>query len=324
MKHFIARLLSITGITTFARCFIARDGRFVLLMHSILKRRYSHLTPEVQEGLTVQELDQIIQWVKQHFRLLTPNQFLQTNEPGVLITFDDGYANNYTNTLPLLERHEAPAIFFVCTQHMLEPRNWLPDTVRRARTQWPNIQDVPDEWAWELCNGITPEQIEACAKHPLIEIGSHTITHSFLTQCGDEALTREIVMSRGQLEDITGQTVRFFSYPTGDYNRCVAEAVRTAGYQAGFAVDCRNVGLPLFEIPRVGIYFADPAYLDVKLSGLHRRPVAPGWFTVQQNASNYDSLSQDSGNHNSHGKSAPTPSIEPLQNLKPTKGRRIA
>jgi hypothetical protein len=62
-----------------------------------------------------------------------------------------------------------------------------------------------------------------------------------------------------------------FAYPYGYYNRMVAEAVRAVGYRAAFAVDALPVGLPGYEIPRVGIYAAHSDYLSVKLSGLHRR-----------------------------------------------------
>jgi len=48
---------------------------------------------------------------------------------------------------------------------------------------------------------------------------------------------------------------------------------REVGYRAAFAVESRKLGAPLFEIPRIGLYSSDHAYLDSKLSGLHRRPV---------------------------------------------------
>ena len=55
------------------------------------------------------------------------------------------------------------------------------------------------------------------------------------------------------------------------------EAVRACGYRAAFAVDPQPVGLAAYEIPRVGLYEATPAYLSLKLSGLHRQalPGAP-------------------------------------------------
>lgn len=274
MKYIAARLLSVTGIAKLARHILARKGRFVLVMHGILKQRYPDLTSEVQSGFTVTEMDQIIQWVKQRFQLLTPVQFLRTDDPGVLLSFDDGHANQYLNALPVLERHEAPAVFFVSTQHVLEPRNWLLVTAQRAQTQWPDVEAVPDRWAWELCNGMTPDQVTACGRHPLITIGSHTVSHPFLTRCEPARLAYELSASRQQLEAMTGQTVDWFAYPSGDYDRRVAEAVRAAGYKWAFALMPKGVGLPQYEVPRMDISFPYPYYLDAKLSGLYQRPVS--------------------------------------------------
>lgn len=281
MRYLFARLLSTLGIASLARHLMVRDGRFVLAFHSIIRQRYEDLAPLSQAGLTVAELDQIIRWVKRRFDLLTPNQFLESDRPGVLLTFDDGMANNYTYALPILEQHEVPAIFFVATQHVLDPGNWLPYTRRKAHAQWDNLEDVPQEWARELFDGMSREQVAACARHPLITVGSHTISHPFLTRCDAARLERELVGSRQQLESITGQVVDLFAYPTGDYDRRVAEAVRAAGYRAAFAAVSSGVGMPIYEISRIGVYLPDVYYLDVKLSGLYHRPVgrllrAPG------------------------------------------------
>ncbi len=273
LRHLLARLTSAIKRSNLVRFLLGRDGRFVLLFHGILRRHYPTLPWLNQLGLTVEELNWTLCWVKSRFRLLTPGQFLEENHPGVLVTFDDGLANNYTEALPVLERHEVPAIFFISTQHVVNPRDWLPFTRTKVRAQWAAPNEVPEPWARELFDGMSVEQLRACARHPLITIGSHTVSHPFLTHCGNSWMGREIVGSRRQLEGLTGRKVDLFAYPSGDYDRMVAELVRAAGYRAAFAVASRQVGLPLYEIPRVEIYRAEPAYLDLKLSGLYRRSI---------------------------------------------------
>lgn len=273
MSHLFSWLAARLGIARLARQFLVRQGRFVLMFHSITEKHYSELAQGVQTGLTVSELDQILQWVKQHFNLLKPSQFLCSDRQGILLTFDDGMANNYIHALPILERYEAPAIFFISTQHVLNPRDWLPYTRKKAQFQWKSRKEVPKKWSQELFNGMSEQEVAACAAHPLITIGSHTVSHPFLTQCEPMAVERELVESRHQLENLTAQVVDLFAYPTGDYNRSVAESVREAGYRAAFAVRSYGVNMPLYEIPRVGIWQADTYYLDAKLSGLYHRPV---------------------------------------------------
>ena len=130
---------------------------------------------------------------------------------------------------------------------------------------------MPEDLATDFYEGMSCIQLAECARNPLITIGSHTVSHPLLTQCDRDQLEFELTESRRFLEEVTGQSVSLFAYPAGDYNRGVAEAVKAAGYLAAFAEDTRHVGMPAFEIQRIGIYAAGPVYLSLKLSGLHRR-----------------------------------------------------
>ncbi len=223
--------------------------------------------------MDARDLRRVLGWLGSRFAFLTPEQF-SGRQPGVLLTFDDGFANNARVALPLLEEFSAPAVFFVSTQHVQEPGDWLPATRRQAGGHWQRTEDVPAEVARDLFDGMSAEELAGCAAHPLITIGSHTVGHPFLTRCDDPALRRELVESKAFLEEVAGRDVDLFAYPTGDYDRRVAVAVRRAGYRRAFAVDPAGAGVAGYEIPRVGIYAADPAYLGAKLSGLHRRPVS--------------------------------------------------
>jgi peptidoglycan/xylan/chitin deacetylase (PgdA/CDA1 family) len=216
------------------------------------------------------DLRRVLVWVKERFPLLWPDEFLYSSDSGVLLTFDDGLANNYANVLPMLREFDAPAVLFVTTQHVACPKDWLAATRNSACRYWGSEERVPSELAKDFYDGMSKDQLALCAGNSLIAIGSHTVSHPFLTQCDGTQLDFEVVESKRFLEEVTGQRVNLFAYPAGHYNRSVAEAVRIAGYRAAFAEDTRNVGLPLFEIPRIGIYASDPAYMSLKLSGLHR------------------------------------------------------
>ncbi len=63
--------------------------------------------------------------------LADPSQ-LATDRLNFLLTFDDGYVNNHRLALPLLEKHRAPALFFVSTRHMIEQRTFWTDVVITA------------------------------------------------------------------------------------------------------------------------------------------------------------------------------------------------
>lgn len=273
LRDIAAFLFWMTGIASLARTLLVSNGRFALMFHGVSKRKHPGVPADAQPYLTIEDLRFILRWIKNHFSFLSPEEFLNSNKGGVLLTFDDGLANNCTNVLTVLEEFKAPAIFFISTQHVANPKNWLPATRIAARKSWKTEDDVPADIAADFYDGMSREQVLSCAQNPLITIGSHAVSHPFLTRCNKAQLEFELTESKRFLEDLTGRTVDLFVYPTGDYNRTVAEAVRDAGYRAAFTADPLNVGLPIFEIPRVGIYAADPAYLSLKLSGLHRKPI---------------------------------------------------
>lgn len=265
-----------SGLAELSRRLLARRGRFVLELHGVARETVSELPRSAQPSFCAADLRALLSWLAGRFPCLTPEAFLQGGESGVLLTFDDGYANNVTNVLPLLEEYEVPAVFFVTTQHVLNPRNWLP-SIRRITAGLPTAglptEDFSEELRRDLFDGMSKGDLKRLAASPLARVGGHTVSHPLLTGCDAAALASELAESKRFLEQVVGRPVDLFAYPTGDYDRRVAQAVRAAGYRAAFVEESRNLGLGRWEIPRLGLYSADQAYLAAKLSGLHRRPL---------------------------------------------------
>lgn len=266
----LATLFWHSGLSELARRWLVRRGRFVLEFHGVAKRRVEELPMQVQPSFDVEGLRAVFAWLRGRFRALTPEELLRGGEPGVLLTFDDGFANNAANVVPLLEEEELPAVFFVATQHVLDPSDWLPATRRAVDECGVN---VGAELRRDLFDGMSADELRRVARCPLVTIGSHTVSHPMLTRCDDASLAFELDESKRLLEELTERPVELFAYPAGDYDRRVAAAVRDAGYRAAFVEDSRRLGLGCWEIPRIGLYSAAPAYLAAKLSGLHRRPL---------------------------------------------------
>jgi peptidoglycan/xylan/chitin deacetylase (PgdA/CDA1 family) len=262
LRTLALQLLWWTGASRLAYAVLARRGRFVIELHGVASRRVDELPRDAQPSFTRAELAALLDWLRPRFPFLTPEELLDGDAPGVLLTFDDGYANHVDVVLPLLEEYRASAVFFVTTRHVLDPGNWLPAV--RARRLGP----LPPELRRDLFDGMSAEQLRAAAASPLVTIGSHTVSHPFLTRLEDDELARELADSKRFLEDATGDAVDLFAYPTGDYDRRTIAAVRDAGYRAAFVERSRGLGGGRWEIPRVGLYSAVPAYLSAKLSGL--------------------------------------------------------
>jgi peptidoglycan/xylan/chitin deacetylase (PgdA/CDA1 family) len=136
----------------------------------------------------------------------------QPNENRVIVTFDDGYLNVLRYGLDALATHKLRAIQFL-------PVNFL---------------GLRNEW--DVANGEAPEPIMnrsqvkewISAGH---EIGSHSLSHPFLTRLSLPAAREEIAASRRKLEDLFGRGIDHFCYPYGDWNPAVRDMVQEAGYK---------------------------------------------------------------------------------------------
>jgi peptidoglycan/xylan/chitin deacetylase (PgdA/CDA1 family) len=134
--------------------------------------------------------------------------------------------------------------------------------VGRLRQAYPLPPDTLDRYA-----GMTREQLAAAGKDDLVEIGSHSVAHPYLTSISPGEQTKEISESKRVLSALTGRRVRYFAYPGGDYDGAVLARVRDSGYEAAFATRPQNVGSERFEIGRVGIYSSSLLKLRLKAAG---------------------------------------------------------
>jgi len=132
-------------------------------------------------------------------------------ERTVAITFDDGFADNYTQAFPVLTRHALPATIFLAAGFM--DGDDLP--VLRDRS------------------GIRPlrwSEIDEMARHG-VAFGAHTITHRSLPGLGADELRQEIEGSRDVVAQHLGQAVDSFCYPRGHFDAGVKQAVQAGGFQ---------------------------------------------------------------------------------------------
>lgn len=266
--------LWLTGLSAIARRLVAVHGRFVLELHGVPSRPYSELPAPVRPSLAAPDLERILRWLAVRFQFLSAEDLLGSDAPGVLLTFDDGFANNHDVVLPLLMRHRAPAVFFVATRHIGREGRRLTFVDTAVRSAWPNAEEVPLNIAHDLFDGMSEDQLRACAASGLVTIGAHSVSHPRLTTLADKALETEIVESRATLEALTGERVDLFAYPFGDADERVAAAVAGAGFRAAFVEQLLPISQAHLAIPRVGIHRPGRPYLAAKLSGLHDRPLS--------------------------------------------------
>lgn len=117
--------------------------------------------------------------------------------------------------------------------------------------------------------GITNSQLRTAVNSGLLEIGGHTMAHPYLSMLPKNRQNDEIEHNMNHLAGITGTIIRFFAYPSGDYDATTLEIVSKMGFDAAFAVASKQIGNEKkYEIERIGIYSPSITRLKIKLSPL--------------------------------------------------------
>jgi peptidoglycan/xylan/chitin deacetylase (PgdA/CDA1 family) len=173
--------------------------------------------------------DKQLAWLAgEGYRFLTPREALtwRPGEKAVLITFDDGYKDNYTAAFPILQKYNAKAaIFMVASKLGFDKR-------------------------------LTAEELREMEASGVWTIGSHGYHHQDFRQLTAAELEENLSLSKEILEELAAAPVNAVAYPQGGCDeRVMAAAARY--YEMGFiALAEREEGQAstVMNLPREGVY----------------------------------------------------------------------
>jgi peptidoglycan/xylan/chitin deacetylase (PgdA/CDA1 family) len=149
-------------------------------------------------------------------------------ERPVVLTFDDGYGDYYTQAMPLLKQHDMVGTMFMTTEWV-----GLGDSERRMLT-WRELAELAE-----------------CGT----EVAGHTCKHPQLDQLPEQELREELHGCRSLLEDKLGFAVTGLAYPFGYSSALVRRVAREVGYSYAYAVgNAMTTGKSdLFALPRLTV-----------------------------------------------------------------------
>jgi peptidoglycan/xylan/chitin deacetylase (PgdA/CDA1 family) len=195
--------------------------------------------------------------------------------PGVLLTFDDGFASNFAVAEKILARHDAKALFFVCPglinipperQHAAIARHIFENKRSEASLLEDHRLMTWDELGWLASQGHV--------------VGCHTLHHRRLAGAPLDVLEDEIGGAARELRNRLSREPDWFAYPFGDIESIDAQALRVIGRYHRF---CRSGirGAAHGESDRLAL-FAE--HVDLGAPILWRAAAAEGGLDFQYGA----------------------------------------
>lgn len=211
---------------------LRKNNLFILCYHSIYNDDWFY-------SVKMSELKKQIEFLKKKgYQFITLDDIYKhvigakpIISPSVAITFDDGYSD-VLNTFGLFEKEKiTPAIFLISNTDCIN-RKQLSSNKRL----------------------LNEAEIKIIQKHGW-EIGSHSSTHSKLTEINSKELSFEIADSKKILERKLQTKIKYFAYPFGAYNNNILKEIQLAGYKMAITLDDAKIqsGTNVFTIPRIGV-----------------------------------------------------------------------
>jgi peptidoglycan/xylan/chitin deacetylase (PgdA/CDA1 family) len=172
-------------------------------------------------------LDSQLKWLKDNgYKTITTKNIIENNvyKKSVILIFDDGYEDFYTQAFPKLKKYELTAEVAIITKQI----------------------DTPGY--------LKEKQIKEMVDYG-IEIASHTVSHFDLTTREKDDLKYELANSKSYLEEKFGTKINALVYPYGKYNDNIIKRTRKAGYLLGISTKpgIANLQDNLFKINRIRI-----------------------------------------------------------------------
>jgi peptidoglycan/xylan/chitin deacetylase (PgdA/CDA1 family) len=225
----------------------------VLMYHHVSPHKGDmvSITPEVFEG-------QMKYLCDGGYRTLTLDELfaftrgdLVLGERAVVVTFDDGWLDNYLYAFPIIRKYSIKTAIFIVT-------NWV-DTSSEKASEKPSEVPRHDHSKSLISIGeaqkvvLNWDHAREMKQSGLVAFSSHTRSHIRCDTVAETELLDELGESRQVIERMLGTPCPYLCWPYGKYNAAARAVARQAGYKAVFTTrpGVTRPGSDPFEIPRI-------------------------------------------------------------------------
>lgn len=210
----------------------ANEGVPVLMYHSVSSEKGNALK------VPPEQLDEQFKYLKENgYTLISLDDlynYLENNaeipEKSIVLTFDDGYEDNYTALFPLLKKYGFRATVFVITGYVDKVGGYL------TSSQLKEMNDYG------------------------VDLESHTVNHDHLKTLSKDKQLATLTESKAFLEKLLNKKINYIAYPYGEYNNDTLECAKEAGYKLALTTDGR------WAMKKNGIFSLDRVYISSQFS----------------------------------------------------------
>lgn len=265
----------------FARAYLGlfheRSDLLVFLFHSLFRDEREIALNQVDplQRTTVSQFRKFVEYyLKNDYYFICPDDLMNGLRPDgkyAMITFDDGYYNN-TLALPVLQRYQIPAVFFISTDHVREDKCFWWDVLYRERlTQGAtpaqiyrevlSLKSQTTEWIeaelkvrfgadafqprGDIDRPFTPAELREFALLPHVHLGNHTANHAILTNYPPDEIRSQILRAQEALTAMAGVRPNTIAYPNGAQSGQIERICGELGLKVGFTVRSAKNALPI-------------------------------------------------------------------------------
>ncbi len=212
-----------------------RKGIPVLMYHSVIGGY--NLRNALEPKIFNRQMDYLKKRNYQVISLTRLLDFLKQKKElprkALVLTFDDGFYDNYLNVWPVLKKYNFPATIFI-SAGLVGKYMKLEDTSLRL---------------------LSWQQIKRMHQSGIVDFQPHSFNHYRLDKLSSSQEEEEIEKSRSIIEQKLNKKCFFFAYPFGKYNINTIKILRKKGFKAGLTIKTGLVGKKdnLFELKRISI-----------------------------------------------------------------------
>jgi len=210
---------------------------------------YHHIDGNLVEGNSVHEklFGEQLDWlIANGFNTISFSQLndyliygFALPEKPILLSFDDGYVDNYYNAFKIMVNKGMKGSFGIITDLVGTDANG-----RRFYMSWDELREMDLEG---------------------MELVAHSMSHKYMPKISDKELEQEMLESKKILEKFTNKKIETFVYPTGGFNDHVIGKLKEYGYRsARISGDYKKMSIEnLYKLPVIKVAWGTtPEQLD--------------------------------------------------------------